>query len=211
MNKCLSRIFIPVFTFILIFSSNSILISERKKHSYVGAGACAKCHASDSIGNQYEKWLRTPHAKAVLVLKAESGLAIGKKLSISDPSEELRCLKCHTSGGGRAQDSKGEGVGCEACHGPGSDYHEAINHVDTINRVSAYEKAQKNGMYPTLGIKNIKKREKLCLHCHDNNRPCYPTDPKEVYRQSISLQVITDLRKGSNYFNHHLIPPFPQY
>ncbi len=211
MDKSSIKTAISIFTVVMVLSFNSNLISEKKKHTYVGAAVCAKCHASDSIGNQYEKWLRTPHAKSVLMLKSETGLAIGKKLSMDNPSEDLKCLKCHTTGGGRAEKTKEEGVGCEACHGAGSDYYEGINHVDILNRKSAYEKAQKKGMYPTLGIKNIKKREKLCLHCHDNRRPCFPTDPKEIYRQSISLQVITDLKKGSNYFKHYLIPPFPQY
>jgi hypothetical protein len=48
---------------------------------------------------------------------------------IEDPSLEQRCLMCHVTAGqnpfaewragARAQD---EGVGCEACHGPGSAY-----------------------------------------------------------------------------------------
>ena len=84
-------------------------------------------------------------------------------------------------------------------------------HVDTVNREGGYETALKNGMYPILGIKNIKKREKLCLRCHTSERPCYPTDPKEIYRQSISLQTIAEMRKGDLNLKHPLIPPFPQY
>jgi len=211
MKKFLLKSLIPLLCLIVILSFNSILISEKKKHSYVGSSVCGECHAAESIGNQYDHWLRSPHAKAVLILKTESSLAIGKKLLINTPAEDLACLKCHATGGGREEKVRSEGVGCEACHGPGSDYYECIKHVDTVNRMSAYETARKNGMYPTLGIKNIKKREKLCLHCHNDKRPCFPDDPKEIYRQSISLQVITSLRKGTMNFNHHLIPPFPQY
>jgi hypothetical protein len=207
-NK-IPMISISVFLLTVIFSAHSL--SEKKKHAYVGSAACGKCHAAEAIGNQYDLWLQSPHAKAVKILNLEPARAIAKKLSIANPSEEPKCLKCHTAGGGKYQKTMNEGVGCEACHGPGSDYHEFSGHVDTVNRQSAYETALKNGMYPTLGIKNIKKREKLCLLCHTSRRPCFPAEPKEIYRQSISLQVISDMKKGDLNLWHQLIPPFPQY
>ena len=87
-----------------------------------------------------------------------------------------------------------------------------------VNRQGAYETAVKHGMYQILGIKNIKKREKMCLGCHNSRRPCYPSNTSDIYRQSISLQVISDMKKGGeqrkgDYVNlkHQLIPPFPQY
>lgn len=186
-------------------------LPEKKKHSYLGSESCGKCHDADSIGNQYDKWLRSPHAKAVLILKTGPALDLAKKLSIASPEKDRRCLSCHTTGSGKHKQTIEEGVGCEACHGPGSGYSEFAGHVDTVNRHGAYDTALKNGMYPTLGIKNIKKREKLCLRCHNGRRPCFPADPKEIYRQSISLQVITDMKKGELVLEHRLIPPFPQY
>jgi hypothetical protein len=209
---------IAAIAFILAGASFSLLHSEKKKRNYVGSEVCGKCHAADSIGNQSDKWMRTPHAKAVLLLRTAGALELGKKLSIKNPAEDQQCLKCHATGGGVDPKLRDEGIGCEACHGPGSDYYEFGNHVDTINRQGAVETAAKNGMYPVLGIRNIKKREKMCLHCHNSQRPCYPTTSKEMYRQSISLQVISDMRKGGDptkgdYVNlkHQLIPPLPQY
>ncbi|MBP7738443.1 MAG: hypothetical protein KA369_20885 [Spirochaetes bacterium] len=187
------------------------LSSKKEKRSYVGNEACAACHGAEAIGDQHSKWLRTPHAKAFATLRSESAIALGKKLSIDKPHEDRACLKCHTTGGGRHRITREEGVGCEACHGPGSGYHEFANHVDTVDRQSAYETALKNGMYPILGIKNIKKREKLCLRCHSVKRPCFPAESKEIYRQSISLQVISTMKKGTLDMGHDLIPPFPQY
>jgi hypothetical protein len=211
MKRLLTNIRVPILICILILSSATISISEKKSRSYTGSGVCAECHSAESIGDQFGKWKKTPHAKAVLILKTEGGHAIATRQSISDPSLDGKCLKCHTTGGGREPKLKDEGVGCEACHGAGGDYYECGKHVDTVNRQGGYATAQKNGMYPTLGIKNIKKREKLCLYCHTSNRPCYPSDPKEIYRQSISLQVISELRKGTLILKHQLIPPFPQY
>ena len=192
-------------------SLSSTLFSENKKREYVGSEICGKCHSSDAIGNQYDLWRRSPHAKAVAILTEKSGRAIAEKSGVQSPSTDRRCLRCHTTGGGRNPVTAAEGVGCEACHGPGKDYHEYAKHVDTVNREGGYETALKNGMYPILGIKNIKKREKLCLRCHTGDRPCYPTDPKEIYRQSITLQTIAEMRKGDLNLKHPLIPPFPQY
>lgn len=211
MKRGTSIIIIPLFSTAIIIAVSAHLMSKNQKRTYVSSAVCAECHSAESIGDQYSKWLRTPHAKAVALLKSEQALALGKKLSINQPDEDRACLKCHTTGGGRSEKTRREGVGCEACHGPGSGYHEYANHVDTVNRKMAYDTALKNGMYPILGAKNIKKREKLCLRCHSSKRPCFPTEPKEIYRQSISLQVITSKRKGTMDFEHSLIPPFPQY
>jgi hypothetical protein len=211
MKSFLLKITIPVviatFTLLLLIPE----MSAKGTYSFIGSSRCEKCHGTDAIGNQYAKWLRSPHAKAYLRLRTKQAVEIAKKFNIEKPSEDRKCLKCHTTGGGKAEATKTEGVGCEACHGPASSYHEYSVHVDLVNRTGAYERAQKHGMYPTLGIKNIKKREKLCLYCHRKERPCYPTEAKDVYRQTISLQAISEMRKGELDLSHKLIPPFPQY
>ena len=209
---------IAALSLLLAAASHASLDSGKAKRHYVGSDACAICHAADSIGNQYDLWLRTPHAKAVDLLRTKAAIPIAEKLSIKKPAEEPRCLSCHATGGGKYPDITSEGVGCEACHGPGSDYQEYDNHADTVNRQGGFEKGIKNGMNQILGIKNIKKREKMCLKCHNSGRLCYPATNKEIYRQSISLQVIADMKKEGDpkkgeYVNlkHSLIPPFPQY
>lgn len=209
---------IAALAFILAAASFSLLYSEKKKRDYVGSEVCGTCHTAESIGNQHDKWLRTPHAKAFLQLRTAEAVTLGKKLSIKNPAEDRQCLKCHATGGGVNPKISEEGVGCEACHGPGSGYYEFGNHVDLVNRQGAYETALKNGMYPVLGIRSIKKREKMCLRCHNSRRPCFPTTAAEIYRQSISLPVIADMKKGSDStkgdfvnLKHLLIPPFPQY
>ena len=205
------RIILPLLIMVFIIAAYTHLHPKKAKRAYVGSAVCAECHSAESIGDQHSKWLRTPHARAVATLKSGKALNIAAKVSVSRPAEDRACLRCHTTGGGRHPKTMDEGVGCEACHGPGSGYHEYANHVDTVNRQAAYETALKNGMYPILGNKNMKKREKLCLHCHSSGRPCFPSESKEIYRQSISLQVISTLKKGTLDLNHLLIPPFPQY
>jgi hypothetical protein len=211
MKKLIIYPFFPVAALAAVIAFNKALVSETTRHPYVGSAVCAECHTAESIGDQYDHWLRSPHSKALSILKKEAGLTIGKKLSIPDPSKDPACLKCHTTGGGRYEKTRNEGVGCEACHGPGGDYYEYGRHVNAANRQGGYKSALKYGMYPVLGIRRIKQRERLCLHCHNHARACFPSDPREVYRQSISLQVISDMRKGSLVLSHPLIPPFPQY
>ncbi|MBN2078887.1 MAG: hypothetical protein JW838_07965 [Spirochaetes bacterium] len=195
----------------ILFATASLLLSDKRRHEYMGNAVCANCHSAESIGNQYDQWLRSPHAKAVLILKTEDARKMAQSLDIEKPDEDPRCLRCHTTGGGAEPKTIAEGVGCEACHGPGGAYHEYANHVDTVNRRGGYETALKNGMYPILGISSIKKREKLCLRCHNSKRPCFPVKPEEIYRQSISLQTIAEMKKGDLNLGHRLIPPFPQY
>ncbi len=76
-------------------------ISKQKKHTYVGSTICGKCHAAESIGDQYDLWLQSPHAKATKILKSETAYAIAKKSSINEPSVESKCLKCHATGAGK--------------------------------------------------------------------------------------------------------------
>lgn len=205
-------IFIPLLALsVLVAAVYETTPPKKKRFQFVGIEKCNTCHATDAIGNQYARWLRTPHANAMTTLKSETARAIAARNNVANPLEDRACLRCHTTGGGKSALTKSEGVGCEACHGPGSGYHEYENHVDTINRKVAYDKAQKYGMYPVLGIKNIKKREKLCLRCHSNTRPCVPADQADVNRQNHSLQVISELRKGTMVIKHPLVPPFPQY
>jgi hypothetical protein len=85
---------------------------------YIGEAGCKFCHAGVKNGNIYETWKASAHAKAFEKLGAE-----GQK--------NEACLGCHTTGHGKtvaagktAADL--QGVQCEACHGPGSEY-KAMN------------------------------------------------------------------------------------
>ena len=80
--------------------------------TYVGSETCAHCHA-----NAYKIWQASPHARAFAALAAKS--------TDADPS----CIPCHTVGFGMPSGYRREyaatkmtGVGCESCHGPGSEH-----------------------------------------------------------------------------------------
>jgi hypothetical protein len=194
--------------FLLTISLVAIVITKaqsKRKFTYVGIDRCKICHTADAIGNQHNNWLSSPHSKAFSTLKGKKALKIAKKFGIAVPWNNLKCLKCHTTGKGRYKITKTEGVGCEACHGPGSKYSEMENHVNYRNKKSGYNRAKKYGMFPILDYENnLKKRESLCLYCHRKTRPCYPTSRKGIQKQIITIQVIDKLIKGNQNFLHQL-------
>ncbi|MFN3820890.1 MAG: multiheme c-type cytochrome [bacterium] len=123
--------------------------------TYVGTSKCMLCHKGEAKGNVYEKWLESKHSNAFKVL-------VDKK----DGSEKKpECLACHTTGfnkGGYVLGAENaslyEGVGCESCHGPGSDYR--VIHAKDV------EAAVKVGFVP-------KPNEQTCIQCHNKNSPTF--------------------------------------
>jgi hypothetical protein len=80
--------------------------------AYTGSASCRPCH-----GAEFDKWNTTAHARALAALK--------KAGSDRDPE----CVICHVVGleyeGGFVNEEKSPhlaGVGCENCHGPGSEH-----------------------------------------------------------------------------------------
>ena len=99
---------------------------------YVGARVCGECHWGEDAGNQYEKWLHSRHSQAYAALWTQESKEIARLSGIPvEPQESLVCLGCHAT----AFDTEGwerdetfvleDGVQCERCHGPGSEYMSA--------------------------------------------------------------------------------------
>ncbi|MCG6924128.1 MAG: ankyrin repeat domain-containing protein [Acidobacteria bacterium] len=102
------------------------------EYRYVGSRVCAECHLSEASGAQSIHWMQSAHARSYWMLKTDWArhlISIRDEYhGVEEPTNDGRCLKCHTTG---AQDPDFEpaasfrpekGVGCEACHGPGSAY-----------------------------------------------------------------------------------------
>lgn len=96
---------------------------------HVGVGACAPCHRGPSMGHQFSRWRLSAHARSYAALATPAALAIAREAGVEgEPAQSPHCLPCHTTGpsegtGGFAETfSVADGVGCEACHGPGSAY-----------------------------------------------------------------------------------------
>ncbi len=188
-----SRALIIAFSIILLLILIVPSESKRVKSTFIGIKVCRKCHESSAIGAQYSIWAATPHARAFQTLSTKDAVKIAQKNGIGNPLNAKKCLKCHATGGGRNPEIVSEGVGCEACHGPGSRYFDFDNHASFNSRDNAYRKAITLGMYPIIGDDSIKARERLCRHCHTNKRPCMQWDKASNNGQKeLPLSIIAD-------------------
>ncbi|MCW5978785.1 MAG: beta-propeller fold lactonase family protein [Bryobacteraceae bacterium] len=127
---------------------------------YVGSEACGKCHRGPQNGYQYSVWRMSGHARAWSTLSSEkSREALARRGLTGDPQTQPYCLSCHSPAvaeGAAAvlpSFSPDEGVGCESCHGPGSDYMaEAVMRDPRAARAA--------------GLKTPD--EQTCARCHKN-------------------------------------------
>ena len=140
---------------------------------YVGAKKCSICHKSAKQGRQFWIWQQSKHAMAWVTLVNPEAKALAAKLGIEDPQRSEKCLRCHTTAYGvpgiqKATTLKAEdGVGCEACHGPGSRYKTAKIMEDRALAI-------RNGL--------IVPDENVCRRCHNKQSPTYK---KFVYSEFV--------------------------
>jgi hypothetical protein len=156
------------------------LNAEEKTFKYVGVKKCKICHKQEKYGNQYGKWLETKHSKAYEALASEKAKEIAKEKGIEDPQKSEKCLKCHVTAYGVSDDLKEktltleEGVSCEACHGPGSEYKK----LNVMKKLTAdeIEPASVGLVVPT---------EETCKGCHNEESPTYKSFDFEKYKAEI--------------------------
>jgi len=140
--------------------------------TYVGSGKCKKCHLAE-----YKSWSSNKHAKAIETLMPDQATEAKTAHNLDpkkDYTKDATCMACHTVGLGKpggyamhdATDEKAVkenkdlvGVGCEMCHGPGSEYikvHEEI--------MKSKRKYKQDEMY-AAGLNKID--ESVCKTCHN--------------------------------------------
>lgn len=149
-------------------------------HQFVGVGSCtaAGCHGGGKpdaiVGSEYNIWIsRDPHAKAYSDLFSERSQRMVRLLAgntdqrIAPAHEDRRCLACHSTIKADAAEAAldeqelqfaADGVGCEACHGPASDWLGP----HTERRLSQQEREQL-GMTDTDALRV---RAQVCVACH---------------------------------------------
>ncbi len=145
------------------FLRTSVRGTRRVTPSYVGSHVCMSCHSGGESGGAYVRWISSRHAAAYWRLATDWSLFLAHQRpyfqDVTDPRADARCLLCHTTA---AQDpdalfvqtfGREQGVGCEACHGPGSAY---IDPQVMANRAAFVEAG---GLVPN---------ENTCLQCHRN-------------------------------------------
>jgi hypothetical protein len=136
------------------------------QHKYVGVTMCSACHKTEKQGKQFDIWKSSKHASAFKTLETPKAEEIAKAKGLKvKASEAPECLKCHITGYGvdkalitalKPQD----GVQCESCHGPGSDYKSIPVMKDKAKAVAA-------------GLILAKDDPKLCTKCHNSESPSY--------------------------------------
>ena len=146
---------------ILVFFAGTALMAQNFK--YIGASKCKMCHVKPATGEQYNIWLKGPHANAMKTLASDESKKIATELGIADPTTDPACISCHSTVG--AVDKKliasakiDEGVSCESCHGPGSMYKGA-----------SVMKNRELAMTKGLVIPD----EALCKTCHNEKSPTF--------------------------------------
>lgn len=136
-------------------------------HEIIGAPKCKACHKAKT-GDQWYIWTESRHATAFEVLASDEARKIAADLGLGDPRQEDSCLKCHTTraslGAGVAISEQGaytdeEGVGCEACHGPGSAYKAKKVMEDP-------EAARAAGLI-------MDATAEACIQCHNDESPTF--------------------------------------
>ncbi len=148
---------------------------DQPKPEYVGSEQCARCHMPAETGDPYVKWLRSRHALAYWRLATDWSKFLASRREtyrdVEEPIQEERCLMCHHTGAqdpntGRAPTfRKEEGVGCEACHGPGSEYMALSVMKDRAQFLA------KGGVIPD---------EQVCKKCHRDDRFRYEEWVKKI-------------------------------
>lgn len=150
---------------VLALSFSAAAFAQAPAHLIVGAekGQCKMCHQGVAKGDQFKIWSESSHAKAFATLATPEAIEAGKKLGIAEPQKDPKCLECHTTKGFLKAGTgpayvEAEGVGCEACHGAGSDYKAMAVMKDRAKAVAA-------GM--------VVPDEKTCVKCHNEKSPTY--------------------------------------
>ncbi len=147
------------------------------EHAYVGAQKCKMCHNSAAKGAQFTQWSKSRHALAYQTLAGDEAKKIAAAKGIADPQKEDECLKCHVTGHGAPADkltakyTVEDGVGCESCHGAGSEYQKM-----------KIMKSREQSLAAGLVIPN----EQGCITCHNSESPVFKGFDFKAYFEKIS-------------------------
>lgn len=141
---------------------------------YVGTVACQGCHSrphGEFTMGEYGVWRDHYHADAYRTLSKSYAKEFARRRGIGDPAKDWRCVKCHVTAYGVPAERLGphysheEGVACEACHGPASEY--LIPH-----QRSGYDRDK----LAAMGFRrytSLEERDQMCRSCHNSLSPTF--------------------------------------
>lgn len=142
--------------------------NSQTKYKFVGVNTCVgACHKTEAQGNQLDIWRSSKHAEAFTALETPFADSIAKANGYNTPASETpQCVKCHLLGKETDESEftgsfdKSQGVQCESCHGPGSEYRKT-------NVMKDKNKALENGLIIHTD------KELFCIQCHNRESPTY--------------------------------------
>jgi hypothetical protein len=152
---------------------------EVAKRQYLGASYCSQCHEKGPTRNytddyvlltEYHTWSeKDKHSQAYKVLTEPRSKRMGELLNIKDVTKDARCLNCHAANvpaETRQEETFkiSDGVSCDACHGPSSDW--IVPHSFKRWRTVPIADKEKLGM---IDVRDPVKRSKMCFSCHIGN------------------------------------------
>jgi len=156
--------------------------------TYDGTKSCKMCHIK-----VFKSWEETKMAKAFETLKPGQASEVKTKFNLDpakDYTKDESCLACHTTGYGKPggytipnpEDKKAvkaaeqlESVGCEACHGPGSEYNKIMKDIQKSKRMYKSEELYAAGLH--------KMGPQACTDCHNEKSPTYDESKKFDYEK----------------------------
>lgn len=161
---------------LLTFSAFNFRTEENADHKYVGVTKCVgACHKTEAQGKQLDIWKNSAHANAWKTLETEEANKIAKEKGFDKPAVEVpECVKCHVLSKEINPDElaetfdKTEGVQCESCHGPGSDYMK-------LSIMKDRQKSIENGLFIPQN------KEEFCTGCHNDQSPTFKGFDYESY------------------------------
>lgn len=149
--------------------------------AYIGYKGCI-CHNKVQI----TKWIKGPHVSAYETLLNDQSKAIATEMGLTlEPHEAPECLRCHTTAFGVPASRLGkkmkmkDGIQCEACHGPGSEY-KTKSIMEEIHNAPVDQKAEVGAKYGFV-ISDVAQ----CLTCHNEESPTYRGFDKDGYFEII--------------------------
>jgi excinuclease UvrABC ATPase subunit len=179
-NKMFITLVVTLFAGVFLFSFTTAPTGISGDFKYIGVTKCVgACHKTESQGSQLDIWKASKHANAWKVLETEEANKIAKEKGFSAPAIDVpECVKCHVLG--KELDpalltetfDKTEGVQCETCHGPGSEYK-------SMSIMKDKQKAIENGLI----IPDNK--EEFCTGCHNDKSPTFKGFEFEKYWEQI--------------------------
>lgn len=167
MNMILAVSVVSFTAYFFSFLSASVPADD-PQFKYVGVTTCVSaCHKSEAQGSQFPIWQASKHSQAYQTLKSAAADEIAKSKGFTTAAAETpECLKCHVLGKelNPAQFEETfsieNGVQCETCHGPGSEY----------KKLSVMKDKVKNR---EMGMERHTEGEPFCVTCHNSDSPTF--------------------------------------